>query len=80
MPSVLRVEGFNFVMFFNDHSPAHVHAVRAGAWVVILIDGAEPVVRDVHEMKQNDVARALDCRGEPRTAENRVEENPWSRI
>ena len=47
-------------MFFNDHSPAHVHAVRAGAWVVILIDGAEPVVRDVHEMKQNDVARALD--------------------
>ena len=27
MPTVHRAQGFRFVIFTNDHEPAHVHAV-----------------------------------------------------
>ncbi len=39
MPTVFRVEGFRFVIYPNDHAPAHVHVVHAdGTMVVNLLD------------------------------------------
>lgn len=45
MPTVLRVHGLRFVVYPNDHSPAHVHVVGPGWIVVINLHGLE--VREV---------------------------------
>ncbi|HEY9724022.1 MAG TPA: DUF4160 domain-containing protein [Oscillatoriaceae cyanobacterium] len=31
MPTVLRVLGFNVVIFYEDHEPEHVHVGKGGA-------------------------------------------------
>lgn len=35
MPTVLRVEGLRFVVYPNDHPPAHIHVIGPG-WVVVV--------------------------------------------
>jgi hypothetical protein len=35
MPEVLRVGGFKFHIYFEDHEPRHVHVLRSGAEVKI---------------------------------------------
>jgi hypothetical protein len=30
MPTVLRREGYEIVIYFNDHPPPHVHAFKGG--------------------------------------------------
>jgi hypothetical protein len=38
MPVVLRVGGFSFSFYANDHSPPHVHVKRAGTSCRVLLD------------------------------------------
>ena len=45
MPTVLRVHGLRFVIYPNDHMPAHVHIIGPGWVVVINLQGLE--VREV---------------------------------
>ena len=45
MPTVLRVGALRFVVYPNDHSPAHVHVVGPGWVVVVSLHG--PQVREV---------------------------------
>lgn len=41
MPTVLRHEGFRFMIFLNDHEPPHVHVHKAGNECRV---GLDPVV------------------------------------
>jgi hypothetical protein len=43
MPTVHRAHGLRFVIFTNDHEPAHVHAIRGdGEAKIDLRAGGEP--------------------------------------
>jgi hypothetical protein len=56
MPTVLRVEGFVFSFYSNDHEPPHVHVRYAGSRVVIEIVSER--IRDVAGLSDADVAYA----------------------
>jgi hypothetical protein len=56
MPTVMRMQGFRFVIWPDDHVPPHVHVRKGGNEVVInLIDGR---IRDRRGMSDQDVAKA----------------------
>jgi hypothetical protein len=76
MPTVLRLLGFEFVVFPNDHLPAHVHAYHGDDVVVIDVSGAEPTVRRILGMKPRDVQRAVELA----TAHMGVLRQGWSRL
>ena len=61
MPHVMRVDGFTFHMYPNDHPPPHVHVCRSGTWCVVLLGGPEEPasVRDMGDMKPVDARRAV---------------------
>jgi Domain of unknown function (DUF4160) len=61
MPTILRSNGFLFVIYPNDHEPPHVHVVRSGAEMMINlgIEGGEPVIRDVYRMRNREIAIAM---------------------
>ncbi|MGH9769263.1 MAG: DUF4160 domain-containing protein [Blastocatellia bacterium] len=50
MPTVLRKDGFNFVIYTDDHEPMHTHVKKAGKEVVINL-GDEKTKPDVRENK-----------------------------
>ena len=56
MPTVLRVGGFKFGFFPDDHEPPHVHVRYAGATAVLEILAG--TARDISGMKDPDVRRA----------------------
>jgi len=56
MPVVLRVGGFAFGFFANEHEPAHVHVRYGGTLAVIEIESGR--VRQVEHMRDPDLARA----------------------
>jgi hypothetical protein len=58
MATVLRRDGFAFRIYSHDHEPAHVHVLKGGALVVIVLSQSVSV-REIHEMKDNEVRRAL---------------------
>ena len=59
MPTVLRGDGFDFVILLppREHGPAHVHARKAGGEVVILLSSL--VVEKVKQMRSADVVTAI---------------------
>jgi hypothetical protein len=57
-PTVLRVQGFAFVIHLNDHLPAHVHVYRSEGRCRILIQ--DDIAMTHYEiMKGTDTRRAL---------------------
>jgi hypothetical protein len=56
MPTVLRREGYEIVIYFNDHVPPHVHAFKGAGEVKIDLDPV--VVRQVWKMKKGAALRA----------------------
>ncbi|MBM3236455.1 DUF4160 domain-containing protein [Candidatus Poribacteria bacterium] len=61
MPTVLREDGFEFMVYTNDHEPEHVHAHKAGKEVVINL-GSEvsPVsIREVIGLSKKDTRKAV---------------------
>ncbi len=59
MPTVLRVGGLRFVVYPNDHPPAHVHVLGPGWVVVVNLQG--PEVREViGPCARHDARRVLD--------------------
>lgn len=67
MPTVFRAHGFRIAIYFDDHPPPHVQALRAGANVRILLDDdcsvdcaydagrseVERLRRTVHELRDD---------------------------
>lgn len=63
MPTVLRASGLRFVVYPNDHPPAHVHVIGPGWVVVVNLHG--PEVREVvGPCVKSDARRVLDLAGE----------------
>ncbi len=61
MPTVLRKDGFDFMIYVDDHEPPHVHVFRERGELVVLLgdDQTRPVVRDRHGFSRGDEKRAL---------------------
>lgn len=66
MPTVLRHEGFEFVIRPNDHDPPHVHVFKAGQQVKIRIgdDQTRPAVDGRSRMSAMEIRQALEVVGE----------------
>lgn len=61
MVTVLRESGFRFVIYTDDHEPAHVHVIGNGELKVALRDGdALPELVRVIGMKAGDRRKAMD--------------------
>ena len=62
MPTVHRADGLRFVIYLNDHEPAHVHAIAGAAEARIELGTAEqnPQVVWVRGMGRALARRALD--------------------
>lgn len=58
MPTVLREEGFTFMIYVDDHEPMHVHARYQGSKAVIVIED-ELYVRDNQGMNRRNLSRAV---------------------
>jgi hypothetical protein len=61
MPTVLRRNGFRFVINTDDREPAHVHVYKGGKVVLINLGGGgvKPYVRKVRRTRKSDVKKAL---------------------
>ena len=77
MVVVHRAHGYRFVIYTDDHEPAHIHIVGAGlAKIHLLGPGGRPQVVDVRGIKRSDMRRLYD------EVEARREEfiREWERI
>lgn len=61
MPTVLKVDGFKFVIFTDDHEPAHVHVFKAGVSTVLWLgsESAGPSLRENKGMAVRDARAAV---------------------
>lgn len=61
MPTIYRQDGFEVMIYTNDHRPAHVHIFKAEAEVIINLStgAAPPRVRTNIGMGRADERRAL---------------------
>jgi hypothetical protein len=57
MPTVLRVNGFRFRFYSDDHAPPHVHVLYGGAWLVVELETG--LVRHNRRMRPADIVRAV---------------------
>lgn len=59
MSTVLRQQGFSFVIRSNDHNPPHVHVIKGDGQVKILL-GSESEAPEIYEnwMTDRDAKRA----------------------
>lgn len=44
MVTVHRLDSLRFVIYSNDHDPAHVHVIRAGCEAKVQLVGASPTL------------------------------------
>jgi len=57
MPTIIRQDGFEVMIFTNDHRPAHVHVFRAEEEVVLTL---VPVgIREDLRMSKRNVRKAI---------------------
>ena len=61
MPTVLRKDGFDFMIYMDDHEPPHVHVFREKGEVVVLIGDrqTDPSVRNNRGFSVKNERRAL---------------------
>jgi len=66
MPTVLRKDGFDFMIYLLDHEPSHTHIWKAGKEVVINLgdENHAPYVRDNNGMSNKDKKKALKIAAE----------------
>ena len=62
MPTVLRHEGFEVLIYTRDeHPPAHVHVWKAGSEAVIHLgdESTAPSIQGINRMAKRDARRAI---------------------
>jgi len=66
VPGVLRQDGFNFMIYTDDHEPMHTHVKKAGKEVVINLgdEKTKPYIRENKGMSLKDRRKALQIAGE----------------
>lgn len=58
MPTILSQDGFDVMIFTNDHRPAHVHVFKAGKEVVLTL--APVGIRENYRMSKRNVRKAIE--------------------
>jgi len=71
LPTVHREGGFQFRIFANDHSPPHVHVIKAGGFAKVAIGGVDepPCLLEARRLKDRDIVRAV-----------RIVEREWRKL
>ena len=61
MPTVFRKNGFQGIIWTDDHPPMHVHIFKAEAELIVNLgdEQTSATVRDNFAMRRSDVRRAL---------------------
>lgn len=57
MPTLLRVFGFKFFFYANDHAPAHVPILKGERWTKIEIQSLEVIQSS---LKQRELTQAIE--------------------
>ena len=62
MPTVLRQRGFDIRIRTDDHGPPHVHVLKGGEEIVILlaIGSDDPKIRENRGMSRPNIRRGMD--------------------
>ncbi len=62
MPTLIRQDGFDIRMYFDEHIPPHVHVFKAGGQAKIEIGNPEqlPSLISVQGMSAKDAKRAIE--------------------
>lgn len=77
MPNVLSEDGFDVMIYPDDHRPAHVHVYKSGLVIINLNNRrTAPSIREVRGMSRKDVRDALILV----TANKRTLVKEWRRI
>ena len=58
MPTTIRQDGFDVMIFTNDHRPAHVHVFKSSAEVILTL--APVGMRENFRMSKKNVRRAIE--------------------
>ena len=58
MPTILRQDGFEVMIYTRDHEPPHVHVWHAGTELVINLDPL--AIRENNRMLPNNSRKAFD--------------------
>ncbi len=66
MPTVLRKDGFDFMIYLLDHDPPHTHVWKGGKEVIINLgdENYAPYVRENNGMSNKDKKKALKIAAE----------------
>ncbi len=66
-----RADGFQIRIFANDHSPPHVHVVKAGGFAKVALGSVEepPGLMEARGLKAPDIVRAV-----------RIVEREWRKL
>ncbi len=60
MVTILGSGGFRFVIYLNDHTPAHVHAIKGNGEAKINVAGATAELDWADGLKRSEVRQALE--------------------
>ena len=55
MPTVLRIDGYRFFFFSDEHSPAHIHIEKGDGYARIEIESVK--VTDSHNLKSKELRK-----------------------
>lgn len=61
MPTILRKDGFEIMIYTDDHEPEHVHIHKAGKELIVNLGGEKtPIsIREVIGMSKKDTRKAV---------------------
>jgi len=57
VPTVLRVDGYRFFFFLDEHLPEHIHVEKAGSYARIVLDTLE--VTDSYKLSTKEINRLI---------------------
>jgi len=62
MPTILRIDGYEIVIYLRDHLPPHVHVFAHGCEAVIELQCPEgaPEIREFYRFKSRQLRGVLD--------------------
>lgn len=60
MPTIDRKGPFRVVIYPNDHDPSHVHVISGDGVAIFNLSNPDVELREVHGMRDREVARAFD--------------------
>jgi hypothetical protein len=58
MPTVLRIMGYRFYFYMNEHLPRHIHVSKGGGEARIILE-PEIEIDSVYDFKANEVRQIL---------------------